>query len=1074
MEYHNALLRKWATTSQRLSIGFLCMLVLAVSLLGICYWALDRVLQEEKNKVTFHFTRLIGAIGEHEIFLTQIAQESDEAARTKDSDVVPLQRRLLVRRNGMELYEGREFSFAMPFTLATSSHAPTDGSSHEAFSLGVLLTNFYGAFWSTSAVPSPQLLVLDRGGDTSLAVPAIDLSPVGAGLSDAYREQVARVSARLPERLPTLDDVRVRWLRADQDAGPLRELLGYVSVELPEPLWWRDDPGHSVVAVSLLDLSRLNNLEYLLERPIFTSLSLQSPEGELLSGPPPRTGLDNGLSFDGQGLVIRLSSQGDGGWVGVYRIGYGNFFRQAQWPLLGLLLSLPGAVLAGWLALRWYSRQVVGPVRKAHRRLMESETFSRTVIQAAPVALVVLGHKGRQLITHNQLAEQWLGGAQDILQLTAGWQLFESQDPPCGELCILVGERYLQVAFAATRYAGEDAVLCVFNDISVHREAEVVLDRAKRTADAASEAKTQFLANMSHEIRTPLYGVLGTLELLGLTDLKDQQRAYLHTIQCSSATLLQLISDILDVSKIEAGQMPLNPAGFSPAELAEEVLSNYAASAAAKRLQFYGCIDARVPAQLLGDVARIRQILNNLISNALKFTDIGRVVLRLKVLGRENGRTSLQWQIADTGIGIPEDQQGRLFEAFFQVAGTHHTSGTGLGLSISWRLAEMMGGSLRVVSEVGLGSSFSLFLELPEVGAQGPAILAPRVRSGQVYVQSPVRELADSVGAWLEGWGCNVLDGEPPRDCTEGMALLELLPVETPPSDWPGPRVRAVPEATNQPELRNGCWYVSLYSLSGIAHALALAQNGEAPMPVETSVHPGRLGLRVLVVEDNPVNQALLCEQLAELGCSSSVAGDGLQALQQFDASRFDVLLSDVNMPNMNGYELTRALRERGEDIPIIGVTANAMREEGERCRAVGMNAWLVKPISLQTLHDMLVGLSAKLPPKEPEAPPVVATGVTVSPLQVPERMRTLFLESMSKDLGTARQAAFENDSEGLRQGVHRMAGALAVVRGGALVTGCREVEEGLLDGRLDCAAEEVTQVLDGIGQALQRLEDTG
>ncbi|MDF5991705.1 ATP-binding protein [Pseudomonas aeruginosa] len=277
--------------------------------------------------------------------------------------------------------------------------------------------------------------------------------------------------------------------------------------------------------------------------------------------------------------------------------------------------------------------------------------------------------------------------------------------------------------------------------------------------------------------------------MLDLTTLNERQRAYLRTIQSSSATLMQLISDVLDVSKIEAGQMALTLAAFNPLDLVREVLGNFAASAMAKDLQFYACIDTEVPAQLIGDVTRIRQVLNNLVNNALKFTDIGRVVLRVKLLSRNDGRALLQWQVADTGIGIAHEQQERLFEAFYQVSGAHHAGGTGLGLSICWHLAEMMGGHLRMVSETGLGSSFSLVLELPEDEQSGLACRPGLLKSACVHVRSPVRELADSVGAWLKAWGCKVSSGEAAPSELETCVLLELLPMAAGPasSPWPGP-----------------------------------------------------------------------------------------------------------------------------------------------------------------------------------------------------------------------------------------------------------------------------------------------
>ncbi|MED5608314.1 response regulator [Pseudomonas sp. JH-2] len=1078
MEHDNALIRKWARTSHNLSVGLLCVFILALSLLGVCYWAVDRVVQEEKDKISFHFSRLMGDIREHQDFLVRIAQQSDAVTQKKDQEVVPLQRRLLTSESGLDIYEGREFSFAMPFTLATDGRVPLDDEAQGPFALGIMLANFYGSYWSTSAYPAPQLLVFNLTGDTSLAVPAIDTSALRGGVRDTYPELTARVLARVRERPPGSDELRVHWARADYYQGASQELLGYISLQLAAPLWWGAGVRHAIVVASLLDLGRINDFEQLLDRPGFSTLSLFSPEGGHLLGPPVPDGLVDGLSFTGGGVLLRLRSAADGGWTAVYGIDYPRFFRYAQWPLLGSLLLLMGGLLAGWFGLQWYARRVVEPAREAHRQLAESDAFSRTIIHTAPVALAVLSHDGREVVMQNRLASEWLGEADQILALTAGWNLFEAAGWPPGDVCTIADGRYLQAAFAATRYNGADTLLCVFNDVSLHREAEAILVGAKRAADSASEAKTLFLASMSHEIRTPLYGVLGTLELLGLTDLDARQRGYLQTIQDSSAVLLQLISDVLDVSKIEAGQMALNFVDFSPLELLEEVLRNYAASAAARHLQFYGCIDAGLPQQLHGDAARIRQILNNLVSNALKFTDVGRVVLRLKVLSRDNGQVRLQWQVADTGIGIPQGKQPRLFEAFYQVNGQQRTSGTGLGLSICWHLARLMGGSMQVVSEEGLGSSFSLVVDLAQGSDGAPPPIAAPAQQEPVYLRCSIRELADSVEVWLARWGYCVLSGEPPEEAAESAILLELLPVHASPFTWRGPRVRAVVEAGSQPQWREDGWYVSLYSMAGIVQALAQARGGNVREALAQDVgrHPGQLGLRVLVAEDNPVNQRLLREQLEELGCHVCLAGDGREALLLFDSQLFDVLLSDVNMPNMNGYELTRTLRTRGEGIPIVGVTANAMREEGERCRAVGMNAWLVKPISLQTLHDTLSGLAGDVTSVVEAGPwgagPVDEPGA--EPLQIPGNMRELFLQTMDNDLGTAEKACGQGDAQALRQCVHRMAGALAVARARSLVEDCREVEQGLLDGRLLPAAPQVRQLLAHIAAALRGVREPG
>ena len=491
-------------------------------------------------------------------------------------------------------------------------------------------------------------------------------------------------------------------------------------------------------------------------------------------------------------------------------------------------------------------------------------------------------------------------------------------------------------------------------------QVEVALDRARRMADAANEAKTLFLATMSHEIRTPLYGVLGTLELLARTELSDQQKSYLQAIEGSSANLLQLISDVLDVSRIEAGQLQLECNRFSPLELIEEVIHAYAAAAQRKGLQLFACVDPQLPDWLKGDVSRIRQILSNLLNNALKFTDSGRIILRVRLDSRDGERVMLHWQVCDTGKGISHEDQQHLFEPFYQADGnTHVVAGTGLGLSICKRLMHLMNGSMRVVSEPGLGSSFTLHLPLEQLSAMEPSPGADELLPELVCVVSPIRELAVSICGWLCRWGARAQVGLPKaHDHTEGAVLLELhpgRPGETLAAHWEGPRVLAASDLHDD-ALNDSTGMVSFNSLKALRMAVGAAQGQLMRGATATAQrYPVfNLGMHVLVAEDNVINQLILRDQLEELGCTVELAGDGLTALEMWRHSAFDLILTDINMPHMNGYELTAKLRSLDCHLPIIGATANAMSEEGERCLEAGMNRCLVKPFALRTLYACL------------------------------------------------------------------------------------------------------------------------
>ena len=651
-------------------------------------------------------------------------------------------------------------------------------------------------------------------------------------------------------------------------------------------------------------------------------------------------------------------------WQLVYSIDLRSVL-QGLWPqLLGTLLFCLLSLFLVWLLIRRLEQRFITPTINRIQALVESELFSRDVIQTAPVALCVLRRSDGQLVLENMLSKQWLGQGTERATLSPGWiqRAFDNVDPALTEYFETADGRHLYLTCAATRYKGEDVLLCAFSDISTRTQIENTLQQARQMADAANEAKTLFLATMSHEIRTPLHGVLGTLELLGRTQLDPQQKDYLHAIEGSCATLSQLICDVLDVSKIEAGQLALEPSEFSVLELAQQVIQSYAAAAHRKGLKLYACYDPKLPDRVMGDVSRIRQILNNLLSNAVKFTDSGQVVLRLSLQSRDGERANLQWQVSDTGKGIPQDAQPLIFEPFYQTeSSSHGVVGTGLGLSICLRLIQLMNGSIRMVSKVGLGSSFSLSLPLEVPGGSALSTGMTRLLPEIIHVVSPVRELAETVSGWLSNWGGRPQIGPPPaQDGASQAVLLELhsgpLQYRLEP-DWNGPVVLATGDGSHEPQLMGRAWKVNLNHLAAIHQAVSEAQGVRVIKPDlhNPQKQLSKLNLHILVAEDNVINQLILRDQLEELGCTVELASNGEEALSIWHREPFDLLLTDVNMPKLNGYELTRLLRRQGCLTPIIGATANAMLGEEALCLAAGMNHCLVKPFSLRVLFNCLV-----------------------------------------------------------------------------------------------------------------------
>lgn len=655
----------------------------------------------------------------------------------------------------------------------------------------------------------------------------------------------------------------------------------------------------------------------------------------------------------GVALVKRV---GNDGWRLVYHLLPGQLLGDLAVPLLFCALLLLPACLALRLLRHRVDRKLIQPALQQHRQLLENLDFNSTVIDMAPVGICVLRRNDRHLLLSNQLLRDWLGEDGQDSDWQAPWRSHAGERGRGLEFTTRDG-RQLHVLHAACRYQGDDVLLCAFHDISRHRQAQAALSSARQAADAANQAKSAFLATMSHEIRTPLYGVLGTLELLGHTALDARQSQYLRTIESSSSVLLQLISDVLDVTKIESGQLSLEPTSFSPRELTESVLRSFAASATCKGLQILVCTDPGVPTRVLGDADRIRQVLGNLLSNAIKFTEHGRVMLRVRQVQREAESSILVWQVTDTGVGIPAEEQARLFEPFRQVRGAASAQGTGLGLSISDHLVRLMSGELQVVSEPGLGSSFSVRLPLPvlPVADDGPS-LQPEP---PILVRGRDRELVDCACGWLQRWGANAqpLLGDPALLDHDGAILVEGE--AAPPLAWSGPRVVASIDGGDQPTVAaDGRLVVSLHCMAAIGNALASLQQRRTELPESNGTAPLMpLRMRVLAVEDNPINRVILAEQLQTLGCEVDLAQDGAEALQRCREQAFDLVVTDINMPRMDGHALTRQLRDEGNTVPVIGASANATAEERERYLASGMQGYLSKPIDIARLRKAITAL---------------------------------------------------------------------------------------------------------------------
>lgn len=782
-----------------------------------------------------------------------------------------------------------------------------------------------------------------------------------------------------------------------------------------------------------------------------------------------------------QGHVLSGWPLGDTSWTLVYAQSWQQIAKGVAPQIAVTALTSALIILATWLVLLLVKWRLLAPAVAQSRRVFENEQLSRILVETAPIGLGLIAVDNEQpLLRSPAMIDMARHISRPGTSLSALFARHFKQrltlpgTPPVHTIrqedlgvSTLDGQHIdLSVSIAQARYQGRDVLVTAFTDVTAKKRLEQQLREAHQAADAANAAKSGFLAAMSHEIRTPLNAILGNLELLAYSPLNSRQRDRLKTIQTTSDALLAIISDVLDFSRIEANELRLEDLEFDALEIASRALMIFAPVARAKGLTLLGEFEESVSLPMRGDPTRMGQVIHNLLSNAIKFTDKGQVLLRLTA---DKVARTVTIEVEDSGIGLTAEQQARLFSAFSQADASinRRYGGTGLGLALCSRLTQAMGGSLVVQSAHGHGSRFTL--RLPLGAATGHPDL-PRFESERVLLMAASPDCRTYLTRALCSWGLQVQSyGHPAQlqdDQLEGADTLILWGsrqtwhaddenrlVEK--SSWV---IDCTEDGPAEPVAAGRVLSASVFGLRGLAAALRYGLQGQPLAKAEQGISALAKPLKVLIAEDNAVNRRLFEEQLKRLGCLATTVESGAKALACLEQEPFDVLLTDLSMPDMDGYELALQVRQRWPALPVLAVTAHVTPQERARGEDVGMTRVLSKPLSLRDLGQALSEVTGTEWGGKAWSGSELLAGDAV-----PDDIRRVFRESCQASVATLCRARDADDTAAILAELHALRGALGVFNMQHMAALCMDLEQDVRANGVRACSTGVKQLCDAL-----------